>query len=66
MFKKIKDIRIENGMTQADLAEASGVSRFTIIGLETGKITNTKTDTIRKIANGLGVSVDAIFFDKDV
>ena len=66
MFKKIKDVRISKGMSQVELAKASGVSRVTIIGLESGNITNTQTDTIRKIAKALGVSIDTIFFDAGV
>ena len=66
MFRKIKDVRVENGMTQEELAKLSGVSRATIIGLENGKITNTKTETLRKIADGLGVTVDSIFFEDTV
>ena len=66
MFQKIREIRIENGMTQVELAEASGVSRATIIGLESGKITNVYTDTLRHIADALGVTIDRIFFDQGV
>lgn len=66
MFKKIKDVRISKGMSQVELAKASGVSRVTIIGLESGNITNTQTDTIRKIAKALGVPIDTIFFDASV
>lgn len=62
MFQKIKEIRIKKGITQEELANISGVSRSTIIGLESGKITNTKTDTLRLIADALGVSVNSLFF----
>ena len=66
MFQKIKDVRIAKGMSQVELAKASGVSRGTIIGLESGKITNTQTDTIRQIAKALGCPVDTLFFDESV
>ena len=66
VFRKIKKVRIENGMSPEELSKISGVSRATIIGLENGKITNTKTETLRKIADGLGVTVDVLFFDEGV
>lgn len=66
MFQKIKDIRISKDMTQEELAEKSGISRTTIHGLETGKITNTNTDTLLKIAAALGITIDGLFFDQRV
>lgn len=66
MFRRIKCARIEKGMTQEKLSELSGVSRATIIGLESGKTTNVKMDTLRKIANALGFTMDALFFDDGV
>ena len=66
MFQKIKDIRISKEMTQEELAEKSGISRTTIHGLETGKITNTNTDTLLKIAAALGITIDGLFFDQRV
>lgn len=66
MFEKIKNARLEKGMTQNELAATSGVSRSTIIGLEKGQITNTKTDTLRKLANALGITLDEIFFADSV
>lgn len=62
MFRKIKDARRAKGLTQKELAERSGVSRVTINALETGKLTNTKTDTLRSIAKALGLTLDEIFF----
>ena len=66
LFEKIHDIRICKNITQEELAEKSGVSRTTIHGLETGKVKNTKTDTLGKIAVALGVSMDDLFFTGDV
>lgn len=66
MFQKIKDIRISKDMTQEELAEKSGISRTTIHGLETGKITNTNTDTLLKIAAALGITIDGLFLDQSV
>ena len=50
MGYKIKEIREEIGMTQAELSIKSGVSRTIINGLETGRTTTTTTDTLKKIA----------------
>lgn len=66
MFQKIKDFRISKDMSQVELAKESGVSRFTIIGLESGKITNAHVATLRKIAKTLGVTIDDLFFDASV
>lgn len=66
MGYKIKDYRCEIGMTQAELAKRSGVSRTIISGLESGSITVTKTDTLLKIAKALGKKVSEIFFDNSV
>lgn len=62
MGYKVKELREEAGLTQAQLAEKSGVSRVTIAMIETQKNYVTTTKTLVKIANALGKSVDAIFF----
>ena len=51
------------GMTQADLIDATGLSRATINGLCNDAMTNTSTDTILKIASALHVSA-AYFFEE--
>ena len=60
---RIKEQREEAGMTQAQLARESNVSRTIISGLESGAITVTTTETLSKIANALGQSVSDIFFE---
>ncbi len=62
MGYKIKEIREEIGMTQAELSTKSGVSRTIINGLETGRTTTTTTDTLKKIAAALDKKVSEIFF----
>lgn len=66
MGYKIKDVREARGMTQEELAQASGVSRVTISGLENGTTRATTTKTLVAIACALGVSVDQIFFSESV
>lgn len=62
MTFKIKEIRAGLKMTQEDLATKSGVSRATISGLESGSITVTTTETLRKIASALEVKVSDLIF----
>lgn len=66
MGNKIKEIRDSLNMSQAELAEKSGVSRTIISGLETGRITVTTTQTLYKIASAVGKSVGEIFFGNEV
>ena len=51
---KIKKKRLEKGMTQKKLGECSGIAEPTIRRYESGKL-NPKKETIKKIADGLGV-----------
>ena len=66
MGDRLRQAREEAGLTQEELSALSGISRVTISGLETGRITVTKTDTLTKIADALQKSVSYIFFNSDV
>lgn len=66
MGYRIKEARLRAGMTQAELAARSGISRSIINGLETGRSKVTTTQTLVKIAEALGASVDDIFFAQGV
>ncbi len=59
----VKEIREELGVSQEVLAKKAGVSRTIISGLESGKIKETSTVTLSKIANALGKKVGDIFLD---
>lgn len=61
MLFRIKEERLQQKMTQEELARKSGVSRATISGLESGSITVTTTDTLVKIALALDRKVSDIF-----
>lgn len=63
MGKKIKAIRERKKITQEELAERSGISRQTISGIESGKITSVTTSTLESIAKALSVSVVVFFLD---
>ena len=64
MFRNIREMRKSKGMTQAELASASGVSRLTISELETGKLTNARSKTLLALANALGCTIDDLFFNQ--
>lgn len=66
MGYKIKEIRTKQGMSQAELAEKSGVSRAIISNLETGKSEQTTIRTLQKIAKALGATIDEVFYSKSV
>lgn len=53
---KLKAIRALRGVTQAELAQSSGVSPTAIAEYETGK-RDLRADTIRKLCEALGVQV---------
>ena len=54
---RLKELRIENGETQKELANAREVGRTTISEYESGKIVP-KQEGLLKIANHFNVSVD--------
>ena len=55
--KRLKELRLNAGLTQKDLAKAIEVGRTTISEYESGKIVP-KQDNLVKLASFLGVSVD--------
>lgn len=52
---RIKQTRIERGMTQQQLSDAVGVSKQAIFKYETNIVTNIPTDRVNAIAKCLGV-----------
>lgn len=61
MKNRLKELRDEKRMTQAELAEKSGVSRQTICAIENEENYSTTTSTLLKIANALETPVNLIF-----
>lgn len=61
MTYKVKELREAKGMTQMELAEKSGISRGTICALEGGQKMSVNTNTLIRIADALGVSMDALY-----
>lgn len=61
MNNKIKELRKEQGLTQKELAEKSGVARTIINQLETGKKELITVNTMIKLSDALKKSVSEIF-----
>lgn len=55
--QRLKELRLENGLTQKELAKSIEVGRTTISEYESGKIVP-KQEGLLKIANHFNVSVD--------
>ena len=58
MELNIKDLRKQHNLTQEQLAEKAGVSRLTIINLETGKVDNVSGKTLKSLSDALGCTID--------
>lgn len=62
---RLKRLRGERGLTQEELAEASGISRDLISMLERGTRTSARLSTIGKLAHGLDVEVGELVDRRD-
>ena len=56
----LRVLRLNRGLTQAQLAERAGVSEFTVIRLERGQGKRPYPSTRRKLADALGVEIAAV------
>lgn len=56
----IRDLRIQHGLTIADVAERAGISRGMLSKIENAQ-TATSLDTLEQIANALGVTLSRLF-----
>ena len=61
MGYKIEKLRKNKSMTQEELARASGISRATIIALESGKEITVKSSTLLAIAAALNCNIKDLF-----
>ncbi len=57
---KVKKLREKLGLSQERLARLADVSNNTIINIESGKQQNPTIETVKKIANALGVSIEEL------
>jgi transcriptional regulator with XRE-family HTH domain len=61
----IRQLRLEHGLTIADVAERAGISRGMLSKIENG-LTSTSLDTLEQLANSLGVTLSRLFRDYNV
>ena len=61
---RIKELRSNLGMTQAQLANTVGVARVSIIAIETGRYIPT-IETALRISKALHIPLDKIFWLKE-
>jgi len=59
LAKRIKELRLDKGISQEELAHRSGLSRTGMGFLETGKRWP-RLDTLVKVADGLNIGVDEL------
>ncbi len=60
-MRKLRNIRLRSGLTQANLSAITGVAEYTISEIEAGKRPNARPSTLRKLAQGLGVEVADLY-----
>ncbi len=58
LSEKVRVKRREMKLTQAQLAKQSGLTQATISRLESGEVTQLKSDALVRLAKALGVTVD--------
>ncbi len=58
--KRIKELRLKNGLSQDLVSKKANLSFQTISKIEAGSTPNPTIDTVRKIADVLGVSLDEL------
>lgn len=63
MKNRVRELRMERGVTQAQLAESLGVSRQTVNSIETEKYTPSLPLAII-LARFFGTKVEGMFFDE--
>jgi len=59
LASRIKELRLDRGISQEELAHRSGLSRTGMGFLETGKRWP-RLDTLMKVADGLNITVDEL------
>ncbi|MBR6366080.1 MAG: helix-turn-helix transcriptional regulator [Lachnospiraceae bacterium] len=59
--ENIREVRVEKGLSQEALAERCGFSNTTLSSYENGR-REPSLSTIAKIAHGLGVSIDRLYY----
>jgi len=63
-LKNLAKLRKEKGLTQEGLARKANISYHTLIKIESRGIENPKIETVIKLAEALGVSLDELVLKK--
>ena len=66
MGERIKQRRIELGISQDELSKKSGISRVQISNLERGECRNAHGNTMMALATALETTVDWLFYGSSV
>jgi putative transcriptional regulator len=61
---RVKELRTDLDLTQADLADQVGIARVSILAIEKGRFIPT-IETALRISQALGAAVEDIFWLKD-
>jgi transcriptional regulator with XRE-family HTH domain len=61
---KIKQLRNKQGLTQDELARKADLPYTTLTKIESNVITKPSIQTVVKIANGLGITIDSLLKEK--
>lgn len=61
--EKIKNARIQMGLTQQELGDAIGVQKSAIAKYENGRVVNIKRSTLQKIASTLKMRPSELVFE---
>lgn len=64
LTNSIRELRTERGLTQADLADAVGVTRQTVIAIEQGKY-SPSLEMAFQLARALGTTLTDVFHYPD-
>ncbi|MBI5197955.1 MAG: helix-turn-helix domain-containing protein [Nitrospirae bacterium] len=64
--RRLKHLRVKLGISQFELSYRSGISQASIARIETDQQKNLKTETIKKLAEGLGVPVARLLEEPDL
>ncbi len=59
-LKNLSKLRKEKGFTQEGLARKADISYHTLLKIESGGIKNPRIETVVKLADSLGVSIDKL------
>lgn len=62
MGYRIRELRMKKNLSQEELAKISGVSRVTLSGIESGRIVNTTSSTLGKLAKALDTTIEKLFY----